>query len=49
MPVIIRKNKDGSYSVHHGGKTSAKKTTKEKAEGQKRLLQGVAHGMKVKK
>jgi len=42
MPVKITK-KDG-YKVTHGGKVSAKKTTKEKAEAQARLLRGVAHG-----
>ena len=42
MPVKIRKV-DG-YRVTHGGKVSAKKTTKEKAEAQARLLRGIEHG-----
>ena len=46
MPVRIRKV-DG-YKVTHGGKVSAKNTTKEKAEGQVRLLRGVEHGMVVR-
>ncbi len=43
-PVKVRKV-DG-YQVSHGGKVSAKSTTKAKAEGQARLLRGIAHGMK---
>jgi len=42
MPVRITKV-DG-YKVTHGGKTSAKHTTKKKAEGQANLLRGIAHG-----
>ena len=42
MPVKIKKI-DG-YKVTHGGKVSAKKTTKEKAEAQARLLRGIEHG-----
>ena len=45
MPVKITKT-DGKYKVTHGGKTSAKATTKKKAEAQERLLRGVAHGWK---
>lgn len=45
MPVRIRKVK-GGYRVRHGGKVSAKKTTKKKAEKQKRLLNAIAHGWK---
>ena len=45
MPVKITKT-DHKYRVTHGGKTSAKGTTKEKAEAQARLLRGVAHGFK---
>ena len=45
MPVKVRKVKAG-YKVTHGGKTSAKATTKEKAEAQARLLRGVEHGWK---
>jgi len=44
MPVKVRKV-DG-YRVTHGGKVSAKGTTKAKAEAQARLLHGVAHGWK---
>jgi hypothetical protein len=43
MPVKVRKVK-GGYQVSHGGKVSAKKTTKAKAERQANLLRGVAHG-----
>ncbi len=43
MPTKVRKV-DG-FRVTHGGKVSAKSTTKEKAEGQARLLRGFAHGM----
>ncbi len=42
MPVKIKKI-DG-YRVTHGGKTSAKSTTKTKAKRQANLLRGVAHG-----
>ena len=42
MPVKIEKV-DG-YQVSHGGKVSAKKTTKKKAKAQANLLRGVAHG-----
>ena len=42
MPVKIKKV-DG-YRVTHGGKVSAKKTTKKKAEAQARLLRGIEHG-----
>jgi len=45
MPVRIRKVK-GGYRVTHGGRISAKRTTKKKAEKQKRLLNAVAHGWK---
>lgn len=42
MPVRI--SKSGSrYKVTHGGKVSAKHTTKAKAEAQARLLQAVEH------
>ena len=43
-PVKVRKV-DG-YRVSHGGKVSAKQTTEAKAEAQRRLLEGVAHGWK---
>lgn len=42
-PVKVRKV-DG-FRVTHGGKVSAKSTTKAKAEGQARLLRGIEHGM----
>ena len=44
MPVKVRKV-DG-YRVTHGGKVSAKSTTKKKAKAQANLLRGVAHGWK---
>jgi len=44
MPVKIRKV-DG-YRVSHGGKVSAKSTTKTKAKRQANLLRAVAHGWK---
>ena len=45
MPVRIKKVKGGySVSTPHG--TKAKRTTKAKAESQRRLLQGVEHGWK---
>jgi len=45
MPVKITKT-DHKYKVTHGGKVSAKGTTKKKAEAQANLLRGVAHGWK---
>lgn len=44
MPVRIKKI-DG-YRVSHGGKVSAKRTTKEKAQAQANLLRGIEHGFK---
>jgi len=44
MPVNIKKV-DG-YRVTHGGKVSAKKTTKKKAKRQANLLRAIAHGWK---
>lgn len=44
MPVKIQSVGKGVYKVMHGGKVSAKHTTKSKAEAQSRLLYGVAHG-----
>jgi len=44
MPVKVKKV-DG-YKVTHGGKVSAKKTSKAKAERQANLLRGVEHGWK---
>jgi len=47
MPVHIKKV-DG-YRVTHGGRVSAKRTTKKKAKAQKRLLDAIRHGFKPKK
>lgn len=44
MPVKIRKV--NGYKVTHGGKVSAKSTTKAKARRQANLLRGVEHGWK---
>ena len=44
MPVKVKKV-DG-YRVTHGGKVSAKSTTKSKAQRQANLLRAVAHGWK---
>jgi len=44
MPVKVTKT-DG-YSVRTPGGVKAKKTTKKKAEAQKRLLNAVEHGWK---
>lgn len=44
MPVRVTKV-DG-YRVSHGGKVSAKSTTKSKAKAQERLLNAVAHGFR---
>jgi len=44
MPARVKKV-DG-YQVSHGGKVSAKNTTKEKAEAQRRLLEGIRRGWK---
>lgn len=44
MPVRIKKV-DG-YRVTHGGKVSAKSTTKKKAQAQANLLRGIEHGFK---
>ena len=43
MPVRIRKV--NGFQVKTPGGIKAKNTTKKKAEAQKRLLQGVEHGM----
>jgi hypothetical protein len=48
MPIKVVKVR-GGWSVVHGGKKSAKKTTKAKAEAQARLLRGIAHGWKPSK
>jgi hypothetical protein len=39
----MRRVKGGKYRVTHGGKVSAKRTTKTKARRQANLLRGVAH------
>ena len=44
MPVRVRKV--NGYRVTHGGKVSAKGTTKKKAQRQANLLRGAAHGWK---
>lgn len=44
MPVRISKTGGGRYRVMHGGKVSAKATTKRKATRQANLLRGLAHG-----
>ena len=44
MPVKVKKV-DG-FQVSHGGKVSAKSTSKAKAKAQANLLRGVAHGWK---
>ena len=45
MPARVRKVK-GGYSVSTPNAVHAKKTTKAKAESQKRLLNAVEHGWK---
>lgn len=53
MPVHVTKitkgKNKGKYRVTHGGKASAKATSKNKAKKQERLLNAVAHGWKPKK
>ena len=44
MPVKVRRKTSGKYSVSHGGKVSAKGTTRRKAERQARLLRALDHG-----
>jgi len=43
MPVKVRKNKKGGYTVRTPGGVKAKNTTKAKAKKQKRLLNAVEH------
>jgi hypothetical protein len=45
MPAKVKKVK-GKYQVKTPGGVKAKGTTKEKAEAQRRLLEGVEHGWK---
>lgn len=44
MPVHVRKLSGGRYRVSHGGKISAKHTSKRKALRQANLLRAVGHG-----
>ncbi len=44
MPVRIRRLKGGKFRVTHGGKVSAKRTTRRKAMRQGRLLRAIRHG-----
>ncbi len=44
--MTVKVKKVDGYRVTHGGKVSAKNTTKTKAESQKRLLNAVKHGWK---
>jgi hypothetical protein len=48
MPVRIKKY-GSKYRVVHGGKVSAKGTTRAKARSQANLLRAVSHGWKPKK
>lgn len=43
MPVKVRKNKKGGYTVSTPGGTKAKNTTKAKAKAQQRLLNAIEH------
>jgi len=45
MPVIITRNKDGSYTVRTPHGVKAKHTTLSKAKKQKILLNAVKHGL----
>ena len=47
MPVKVRKI--NGYRVSTPGGTKAKHTTKKKAEAQRRLLQGIEHGLVPRK
>lgn len=49
MPVTVRKNKRGGYTVKTPGGTKAKNTSKVKAKKQKRLLQALDHGFQPTK
>ncbi|MFQ5915773.1 MAG: hypothetical protein ACE5JS_21580 [Nitrospinota bacterium] len=46
MPAKVRKLKGGGYRVSTPGGVKAKRTTKGKAEAQRRLLEGVERGWK---
>ena len=43
MPVKIKKTTKGDWKVTHGGKVSAKGTTKAKAQAQANLLRAMEH------
>ncbi len=45
MPVKVSR-RGSRFRVTHGGKVSAKGTTKAKARAQANLLRGIAHGWK---
>ncbi len=45
MPVKVSR-RSGRYRVSHGGKVSAKGTTRGKAQRQANLLRGIEHGWK---
>ncbi len=45
MPATLEKIANGKYRVHTPEGVTAKGTTKRKAEGQRRLLEGLAHGL----
>lgn len=44
MPATMHQNPDGSYSVRTPNRIHAKKTSKENAEKQIRLLNAIDHG-----
>lgn len=46
MPVRVKALGGGRYQVRHGGKVSARSTSKRKAARQANLLRGLAHGWK---
>ncbi len=49
MPVSVKKNEKGGYTVSTPNGVHAKNTTKEKAQAQERLLNTVEHGWKPTK
>ena len=44
MPVRMRRLPSGRYRVTHGGKTSARSSTRRNAQQQANLLRGIEHG-----
>ena len=44
MPAKVSKNRDGSYRVKTPNRVHAKRTTKQKAQAQQRLLNAIDHG-----